>query len=113
MVNIRAGTRGVHGTGLVGLREFFDPTHHGESKKIQPNPTHHISLTQPNPTHMGWVASGWTHEFDKLLLLLLLLLLNWVKKNVNINILKKPKDYYQCNSLKANNTNNQTIIVIY
>ena len=90
----------MHGTGLVELRGFFDPTHHGESKKIQ-----------PNPTHMGRVESGWTHEFDKLLLLLLLL--NWVKKNVNINILKKPKDYYQCNSLKANNTNDQTTIVIY
>ena len=71
VVNIRAGTRGMHGTGLVELRGFFDPTHHGESNKIQ-----------PNPTHMGRVESGWTHEFGKflLLLLLLLLLLNWVKK---------------------------------
>ena len=29
------------------MRGFFDPTHHDESKKIQPNPTHHISPTQP------------------------------------------------------------------
>ena len=40
----------------------------------------------PNPTHMGRVRSGWTHGFNKLLLLLLL---NWVEKNININILKK------------------------
>ena len=32
--------RGVHGLGWAGLREFFDPTHHGGLKKIQPNPTH-------------------------------------------------------------------------
>ena len=40
-------SRGVHGSGWVGLRGFFDPTHHGGSKKIQPNLTHHISPTQP------------------------------------------------------------------
>ena len=45
--------RGVHGSGWVELRRFFDLTHHGGSKKIQPNPTHHINPTQPNPTHMG------------------------------------------------------------
>ena len=32
--------KGVHGLGWVGLRGFFDPTHCGGSKKIQPNPTH-------------------------------------------------------------------------
>ena len=36
-------TSSVHGSGWVRLRGFFDPTHHGGSKKIQPNPTHHIS----------------------------------------------------------------------
>ena len=42
----------------IGLREFFDPTDHGGSKKIQPNPTHHISPTQPT----GWVEPiGWTN----------------------------------------------------
>ena len=71
----------MHGSGWGD----FDPTHHGGSKKIQPNPIHHISPTEPNPH-----GSGWTHVFDKLLLLLLLL--NWVEKNININILKKPKD---------------------
>ena len=55
-------SRGVHGSGWVGLRGFFDPTHHGGSKKIQPNPTQpNPSLksnpTQPNPTHMGRVES--------------------------------------------------------
>ena len=68
--------RGVHGSGWVGLRGFFDPTHHGGSKKIQ-----------PNPTHMGRVE-----PMDLKILLLLLLLLNWVEKNININILKKPKN---------------------
>ena len=38
---------------------------------------------------MGWVEPiNWT---NLLLLLLLLLLLNWVEKNININILKKLK----------------------
>ena len=86
--------------GQVELREFFDSAHHGGSKKIQPNPMNHISPTQPNPIHMGRVGSGWTHGFDKLLLLL-----NWVEKNIHINILKKPRDKYQYNSLKVNNTN--------
>ena len=45
--------------------------------------------TQPNPTHMGRVGSGKTYGFDKFSLLLLLY---WVEKNININILKKPKD---------------------
>ena len=31
----------------VGLKGFFDPTRHGGSKKIQPNPTYYISPTQP------------------------------------------------------------------
>ena len=63
--------RGVHGSGWVGLREFFDLTHHGE-----PNPSH-----KSNPTHTGLVGSGrvglnpWVGQF-----FLLLLLLNWVKK---------------------------------
>ena len=30
---------GVHRLGWVWLRGFFDPTHHGGSKKIQFNPT--------------------------------------------------------------------------
>ena len=42
-------TRGVHGSGWVGLRGFFDPTCHGGSKK---------NSTQPNLTHMGRVGSG-------------------------------------------------------
>ena len=45
--------RGVHGSDWVRLRGFFDPTHHGGSKKIQPNPTHHINPTQPT-----WVGLG-------------------------------------------------------
>ena len=88
---------GVHGSGWVGLRGFFDPTHHGGSKKIQLNPTHHINPTQPT-----WVGLG---RIKPMGLTNLLLLLNWVEKNININILKKPKDLYQYNSLKANNTN--------
>ena len=46
-------TRGVHGSGWVELRGFFDPTHHGGTKKIKPNPTHHINPTQPNPHGLG------------------------------------------------------------
>ena len=50
--------KGMHGLGWVKLRKFFDPTHHGGSKKIQPNSTYHISSTQPNP-----YGSGWTNFF--------------------------------------------------
>ena len=39
----------------VKLRGFFDLIHHGESKKIRPNPTHHISPTQPTWVGLGWV----------------------------------------------------------
>ena len=68
-----------------GWGDFLtQPTMVGK-KKIQLNSTHHISPTQPNPTHMGRIGSGWTRGFDNLLLLLL----DWVEKNININILKK------------------------
>ena len=40
---------------------------------------------------MNRVELDWTHGLDKLLLLLLLLL-NWIEKNMNINILKKLKN---------------------
>ena len=45
----------------MGLKGFFSPIYHDESKKIQ-----------PNPTHMGQVESDWK-------ILLLLLLLNWIE----------------------------------
>ena len=47
---VTAGTRGVHGSSWVRLRGFFDPTHHGGSKKFQPNPSLKSILT-----HMGRV----------------------------------------------------------
>ena len=40
-------SKGVHELGWVKLRGFFNPTHHGGLKKIQPNPTHHKGPTQP------------------------------------------------------------------
>ena len=43
----KLGLKGVHGSGWVELRGFFYLTHHVGLKKIQPNPTYHISLTQP------------------------------------------------------------------
>ena len=67
--------RGVHGSDWVRLRRFFDLTHPGGSKKIQPNPT--------QPT---WVGLGWVEPMG---LTIFYLLLNWVEKNININILKK------------------------
>ena len=50
----------MHGSGRVELRGFFDQTHHsGLKKKIQPNPTHHIS-----PSHRGGIEPmGWTILF--------------------------------------------------
>ena len=39
MIKVQA-VRNVHGSGWIKFRRFFDPTHYGESKKIQPNPTH-------------------------------------------------------------------------
>ena len=88
---VNMARRGVHRSSLIGLRGFFDPTHYGGSKNIQPNPTHHISLTQSNPTYMGRVGSSWMHGFDKFLSLLLLL--NWVEKKYKYKyIKKKPKD---------------------
>ena len=55
---INVARRDVHGSSWIGLRGFFYLTLYGGSKKIQPNPTHHISLTQSNPTHMGRVGSS-------------------------------------------------------
>ena len=44
-----------------GWGDFLtQPTMVGQ-KKIQPNPTHHISPTQPNPH-----GSGWTHGLDNI-----------------------------------------------
>ena len=71
-------TRGVHGSGWVELRGFFDPTRHDKLKKIQPNPTHHISPTQPIWVGLGRVEPmGW-------IIFLLLLLLNWAEKNITL-----------------------------
>ena len=50
-------SKGVHELSWVGLRGFFYLTHHDESKKIQPNPTHHISLTQLTWVELGRVES--------------------------------------------------------
>ena len=94
------------GCAWVGLRGFFDPTHHGGSKKIQPDPTHHISSTQPTRVGLGQVEPmGLTNFFS--------IIIKLSRKKKYINILKKPKYQYQCNSLKANNTNNKTTIVSY
>ena len=81
--------RGVHGSSWVGVRGFFDQTHHGGSKKIQ-----------PNPTHMGQVESmGWKN----FIIIIIIIKLN--RKKYQYKYIKKPKDQYQCNSLKVNNTN--------
>ena len=73
--------RGVHGLDLVGLRRFFDSTHHDGLKKIQP-----ITKVQSNPTHMGRVEPmSWAIFFITIIIKL-------SKKNININILKKPKN---------------------
>jgi len=69
------GGKCVHELGRVGLKGFFNPTHYGGLKKIQPNPTHHKGTTQPNPTHIDRVGSGWTHRLDSYLFIYLLLLL--------------------------------------
>ena len=69
-IELCAISRGVHGSSWIGLRGFFDPIHHGGSKKIQPNPTYHISPTQPIWVGLGRVElMSWTN-------FLLLLLLN-------------------------------------
>ena len=56
----------MHGSGWVGLRGFFDPTHHGGLKKS--------NSTQPTQIRLGWVESmGWTVFIIIIFLLLLLL----------------------------------------
>ena len=75
----------MHGSGWVGLRGFFDPTHHGGSKKIQHNPTYRISPTQPT-----WVGLGQVELMSLTNFFIIIIKLS--KKNININILKKPKD---------------------
>ena len=56
-------------------------------KKIQPNPTHHISPTQPT-----WVGLGWVEPMGLTNFIIIIIKLSR-KKNININILKKkPKD---------------------
>ena len=56
--------RGVHGSGWVGLRGFFDLTYHCGLKKIQPNPTQPITRIQPNPHELDWVGlNPWARHF--------------------------------------------------
>ena len=69
--------RGVHGSGWVGLRGFFDPTHHGE-----PNPSH-----KSTPTHHGSgqvEPMGWTIFFITIIIKLskkkYITLATWVDK---------------------------------
>ena len=49
-------SKGVHESGWVKLRGFFNPTHHGGLKKIQPNATHHKGPTQPMWIGLDWVG---------------------------------------------------------
>ena len=74
--------RGVHGS---GLGNFFTQPTMVDKKKIQPNPTHYISPTWPDPTHMGRVEPMDLTNF-------IIIIIKLSKKNININILKKPKD---------------------
>ena len=50
---------GVHRSAWVGLKSFFNPTHHGGIKKnsIQPNPTQPmwIGLGRVGVGPMGWI----------------------------------------------------------
>ena len=50
--------RGLHGLGWIGLRRFFDPTHYGGLKKIQPSPTYYVS-----PIQLTWVGlNSWVGQ---------------------------------------------------
>ena len=71
----------MHGSGWVKLRGVFDPTHHGGLKKIQLNPTYYISPTQP--TRVG--MNPWLDNF------FITIIIKLSRKNININILKKPQ----------------------
>ena len=72
-------SRGVHGSGWVGLRRFFlsNPPWWVKKNSTQPNPSHKSNLT-----HMGRVGSSWIHGLDNFIYLLLLLL-NWVEKYIS------------------------------
>ena len=59
----------------LGKGDFFNPTYHGGLKKIQPNPTQ-MGRVEP----MGWI------------IFFITIIIKLSKKNININILKKPKD---------------------
>ena len=64
--------RGVYGSGWVGFRGFFDPTDHGGSKKIQPNPSHKSNPTQPNPYGSGWVGlNPWVWQFIIIIIIII------------------------------------------
>ena len=78
-------TRDVHGLGWVRFSGFFDSIHHGGLKKIQPNPTHHV-----NPTQLTWV--GLNPWVGQIFIIIIIIIIKLSKKNININILKKPKD---------------------
>ena len=64
---------------------FFNPTHHDELKKIQPNSTYHISPTQLNLTQPTWFElNPWVGQ-----LFFITIIIKLRRKNININILKK------------------------
>ena len=52
--------RSVNVSAWVGLRDLFNPIHHGGLKKFQPNPIYH--RVQPNLRKSGW-THGWTTFF--------------------------------------------------
>ena len=67
----------MHGSGWVELRGFFYLTHHGGLKKIQPNPTHHISLT-----HMGWVGLGWVKPMGLTIFFIITIIIKLSRKKI-------------------------------
>ena len=50
------GIRGVHGSGWVGLEDFFDPTQKFGFVGLVTQPNQ--KLFQPNPLFSGWVRVG-------------------------------------------------------
>ena len=69
--------KSVHGSGWVDF--LTQPTMVGQKK---------FNLTQPNPHGLGWVGlNPWVWQMFFIIIITLSR-----KKNININILKKPKD---------------------
>ena len=83
----RSFLRGVHRSGWVKLKSFFNSTPPWWVKKIQLNLTNHRDPTQPNPRGSDWVRlDPWVGLFFLITIIIIKLSIRITSPQIRVNI---------------------------